>query len=270
MDDTRQFLMAYLPGVPLRWLGADEHGERRVDVFLAEEDGELRPYYVTSLRIDGCFVAEAASQCRHIPYDPALVNAKPPRGAAPSVFVTTWPVHSPDAMQVRFVQCAAVRTVPVVAGHCALFDWDVPWLRTIDCPAPVALLIGGTWQPTVSRSVAATAMDFGQAYAAHHDTRRTSSRWAVDAFFETGLFEDRLRMIEAVLEVPDVSGWCLGCLAAGPVENLIGRELLDLLERDAAMRGRWMPLLRDTHWHNEPPDIRRRLSVLLGLPPEPV
>jgi hypothetical protein len=269
MDDARQLLATYFPAAPLRWFAADERGERRVDAFLAEADDTLRPYYVSSLRVDGCWVAEAVSEYCHIPYDPALVNAKPPGSEAVGVFVTTWPVYAPGATQARFAHRGAVRTALVVADHCALVDWDSRWLGTDDRPAPVALLIDGAWQPTVSRLVAATAAEFGRAYAAYHATKQAADDWTVEAFLDTGTFADKRRMVESVLDTPGVSDRCLGYLAAGPVEDLIGRELLDLLERDAAMRARWAPLLRGTYWSREPPDVRRRLRVLLGLPPEP-
>lgn len=75
-------------------------------------------------------------------------------------------------------------------------------------------------------------------------------------------------MVECVLDAPGLSSLGRGFLATGPVENLIGTELLDLLETDANIRARWVPQLRGTYWSSEPPAIRRRLRALLGLPPE--
>ena len=60
--------------------GVDEQGDRRVDAFQAGTDDEACPYYVISLRIDGCLVAKTVSRHCHIPYDPALLrDARPPR-----------------------------------------------------------------------------------------------------------------------------------------------------------------------------------------------
>lgn len=103
-------------------------GDRRVDAFQAGTDDEACPYYVISLRLDGCLVAKTVSRHCHIPYDPALRDARPPRSEASGVLVTHWLVHSPTATQVRFVQRGACRAAPVIAGHCALFDWDTAWL----------------------------------------------------------------------------------------------------------------------------------------------
>lgn len=269
MDDARQLLASYFPGVPLRWFARSERGERRVDAFLADAEDAVRPYFVASLLIDACFVAEAVSEYCHIPYDPALINAKPPRWDAPGVFVTVWPVHPPDATQARFLHRGIMRTTAVVAGYCALFEWDTAWLATQDRPMPSALLADGAWQPTVCPAVAASAVAFGRAYAAYRDAGQQGDRWAVDAWYETETFDDRVRMVESVLATPGVTDACRGALAAGSVEDLIGRDLLDRLERDPAMRARWVPLLRDAYWSREPPDVRRRLCILLGLPPGP-
>ena len=60
---------------------------------------------------------------------------------------------------------------------------------------------------------------------------------------------------------------------AQPVD-LVGHDLLDHIERDADTRARWVPLLRGTYWHSEPPDVRERVRILLDPrapppPPEP-
>ena len=128
MDEAWQLLATYFPGVPLHWFGVDEQGDRMVDAFQAGTDDEACPYYVISLRIDGCLVAKTVSRDCHIPYDPALRDARPPRSEASGVLVTHWPIHSPAATQVRFVQHGAYRAAPVIAGHCARFDWDTAWL----------------------------------------------------------------------------------------------------------------------------------------------
>jgi len=269
MDNAQQLLATYFPNASLKWFGGDEHGERRVDAFLVGQGTKARPYYVTSLRIDGCFVSEAVSAHYHLPYDPHLIDVKP-HPSVPGVSVTTWTIHPPCAVEARFIQRGDVRIAPVIAGHCALFDWNVIGMDGDSCLTADALFIKGVWQPTVSRLVAATATEFVRAYAAYRDTKQASDSWAVDAFFDAGSFADKLRMVESVLDTPDVSDWCLGCLAAGPVEDLIGCELLDLLERDATMRARWIPLLRGTYWQYEPREVRRRLSAMLGLSPPPV
>ena len=122
----------------------------------------------------------------------------------------------------------------------------------------------------MSSVVAATAEAFRRAYVAYANGHKHGcANWASDAFFEPGTFAETFRMIECILNAPDLSPAGLGFLAAGPVENLIGMELLDTIEGNAGVRARWVPLLRGTFWSSEPPAVRRRLRVLLGLPPEP-
>ena len=71
-------------------------------------------------------------------------------------------------------------------------------------------------------------------------------------------------LVEAFLDDPDLSNFAHGCLAAGPVENLVGHALLDHVTASAENRARWVPLLCVPYWHSEPPDVRRRLHALLG------
>ncbi len=268
LDDARQLLASYFPQVSLAWFGCDERRERRVDAFLAGAADDASAFYVISLRIDGCFVAEAGSKHPHLPYEVVLLNAKPPRSEATGVFVTTWPVYPVGATQARFTHRGAIRTAPVRAGHCALFDWDTAWLATDDRPQPAALLVDGAWQSTVSPLVAATREEFRHSYVAYANSECRGDDWASNAFFDTGTFADKLAMVECILEADDLSTFGRGFLAAGPVEELIGTELLDYLERNAAARARFVPLLRGTYWSSEPPFVRRRLRELLGLPAE--
>lgn len=264
-EPARQLLLQYFPGTDPTWLAGEAWGERRVDAFVVGSGPDARPYHVASLLIDGSFVPDVVSEYPHIPYDTAQVNAKPPRGAEPGVFVTTTAVHPPTATQARFVQRGARRVASVVGGHCALFDWDAGWLPAADRPRPNALLVEGAWVPTVSPSVAATCEAFRRAYAAYYDAGGQGDDWAVMAFFEDGSFAEKVQMVECVLGDDGLSPLGLGCLSAGPVENLIGHDLLDYIERDADTRARWVPLLRGTYWHSEPPDVRERLGALLGV-----
>ncbi len=39
--------------------------------------------------------------------------------------------------------------------------------------------------------------------------------------------------------------------------------------RDARNRERYIPLLGETYWHNEPADIQARMRLILGKPAAP-
>ena len=185
LDDARRLLASHFPTVPLTWFGSGEHGEHRVDAFLAGPPEATEAFYILSLHIGGCFVADVVSEYPHLPYDPGAVNAKPPRSGETGVFVTTWPVHPDRATQAQFSHRGATRTADVHAGHCALFDWDTAWLATGDRPKPTALQVDGTWQPTVSGLVAATPDAFGRDYVAYaNGDKRGGGSWASDAFFD--------------------------------------------------------------------------------------
>lgn len=263
-EPARQLLLECFPSTDPTWLAGEARGERRIDTFLVGLGSEARPYHVTSLLIDGCFVPDDVSMFPHIPHDTVQVNATLSRWAEAGVFVTTMAVYPPTATQARFVQRGAQRVASVAGGHCALFDWDTGWLPEKDRPRPDALLVEGTWVPTVSPFVAATCEAFRQAYAAYYDAGGHGDDWAVMAFFEDGTFAEKLRMVECILGGDNLSAFGLDCLAWGPVEDLISHDLLDYVERDTDVRARWVPLLRGTHLHSKPAEMRDRLRALLG------
>ncbi len=268
-NEARQLLLDCLPGTSPIWLGGEERGEHRIDTFLLRQPSDDSVYAVLSLAIDGTFVPDVVSEYPHVPYATVHANAKPPRSGDIGVDATVATIHSPGATRGRFAQRGGVREAAVIAGHCVLFDWDTPWLATADRPRPLALLIGDAWTPTVSSLVAATARDFGRGYLAHHAAYGQGRRehdWAREPFFESGHREEKIAMIEAILDVADPADDALGSLAAGPVEDLISHELLDYITSSGERRTRWVPLLRGTYWHNEPPDLRTRLVELLGRP----
>lgn len=265
MEAARRLLLDYFPGCDPAWFGGEAHGERRIDVFLIGSASEDRVYCVASLWIDGCFVPDVVSEYPHVPYDTARVNAKPPRSAEPGVFASVTQVYPADATAVRFIHRGQVRMGPAIGGWCALFDWDTMWLLGADTPKPEALHIGGSWVPTVSSLAAATPEAFCAAYGAYCDTagpRGTAPDWAVMSFFEDGTFAEKVHMVECLLD-GGLSPDALGCVAAGPVEDLIGHALLDYVTHDATRLARWIPLLRGTYWRSEPPDIQARLRALL-------
>lgn len=264
MDAARDLVLSYLPnGYPL-WLGGEEHGAHRLDVFHLPPPAD-DTLSVLALAIDGTFVPDVVSTYPHVPYDTVLANARPPRGEALGVFAWVERVHAADATQARFAWGGRERIAPVTAGHALLIDWDTPWPRYSTRPRPQALCIAGRWQPTVSSLAAATVAGFREGYRAYYDDGARGDDWAAQAFYQFGSFSEKVAMVEAVLDGPGLSDFAHGCLAAGPVEDLIGSDLLDYIEASAAVRARWVPLLHGTYWSFEPPEIRQRLRALLGM-----
>ena len=266
-DEARQLLLDTFPGTNPTWLGGEERGEHRIDTFLLGEPSDDSVYSVLSLAIDGTFVPDVISEYPHVPYATVHANAKPPRSGEIGVYATVETIHSPDATRARFSHCGGVREAAVIAGRCVLYDWDTPWLATEDRARPLALLIDNAWAPTVSSLVAATARDFGRGYLAHHAAYGEGRReydWAREPFFERGHWEEKIAMVEAILDVADPADDALGSLSAGPVEDLISHELLDYIASSGERRARWIPLLRGAYWHNEPPDLQTRLVELLS------
>lgn len=79
----------------------------------------------------------------------------------------------------------------------------------------------------MSGLVAATADGFRNGYRAYYDDGARDDDWAPRDFYEDGSFAEKRAIVEAVLDGPGLSDFAHGCLAAGPVEDLIGHDLLD-------------------------------------------
>ncbi|TXN70471.1 hypothetical protein [Methylobacterium sp. WL6] len=270
MHAARQLLLDYFPHGDPNHLGGEERGERRVDTFIMHEAGNSRCYSVLSLRIDAAFVPDVVSEYPHIPYATELANAKPPRWREIGVHATTWTIRSPSATRGRFMQRGAVREAPVISARCVLYDWDTPWLSEESVPRPVALLVDGAWGPTVSGIVAATAADFRRGYVAHHEAgpnARYRHAWARDVFYDSRDTRAKIPLVEAILDGADLPDGVLDGLSAGPIEDMIGHELLDHVAASGERRTLWHQLLRFAYWIDEPADVRERLVALFGDPP---
>lgn len=267
--EAGRFLRACRPGLDAVWLGGDARGDRRVDAFRGGDAARRGTSYVLSRRVDGRFAPDAVSDYPHVPYAAEHVNAKPPRARETGAFAFVEEVHAPDATRVRFARGGAVQDVAVIAGHCTLVAWDTAWIARDDWPAPLALLTGAGWVPAVSRFAAATPGDLRRAYIDFHALHRPQDDWVVELFHERLSLAEAVGLVECILEADGLCDRCRGSLAAGPVEDLIGHDLLDHVERDAATRARWIPLLRRACWTSEPADIQQRLRDLLGtsVPP---
>lgn len=254
---------SYLPGAALIWIGGEQTATHRLDAF-HHVDGEDRALFVLSTAVEGVLVPDVVSFHPHIPYDTTFANARPPRGDLIGVFAWLGRVHSPTATQVRFAVEGSARQVAVREAHALVVEWETPWPSSASRPRPEALLIDGTWQPTVSGLVAATDDDLRRGYRDYYDGGDKGDDWAVCAFLEDGSFAEQVAMVEAVLADSGLSDFAHGCLAAGPVEDLISDALLDYVIARPDRQARWTPLLRRTYWQSEPTHIRQRLSELLG------
>jgi hypothetical protein len=56
----------------------------------------------------------------------------------------------------------------------------------------------------------------------------------------------------------------LSMLAAGPLEDLIGMETIDRIEREAAANQRFRDLLGGVWYYRAPAELKARLDALVG------
>lgn len=261
--DALAFARSYLPGGVLLWIGGESSGPHRIDAFHLG-NGENQTLFVLSTLTEGVFIPDLVSLDPYIPYDTALAEARQPNSQAIGVSAWVERVHSPGATEIRFAVGEGRRQAPVHNAHTLVVDWDTQGLNWMSRPRPEALLIDGDWQPTISRQLAATAQDLRRGYRDYYDGGAKGDDWAVGSFYDVGSFGEKVAMVEAILEGSNLSDFAHACLAAGPVEELIGDDLLDYITAQADRQARWIPLLRQTYWHSEPAHIRERLGRLLG------
>ena len=77
--------------------------------------------------------------------------------------------------------------------------------------------------------------------------------------------EEPHKMLDVILEVLKIetNPRVLGLLAAGPLEDVIGTQTIDRIEREAAANDRFHDLLGGVWYSTEPPDIQKRLDAIL-------
>jgi hypothetical protein len=77
--------------------------------------------------------------------------------------------------------------------------------------------------------------------------------------------EDPHKMLDVILEVLKIetNPRVLGLLAAGPLEDIVGYQTIDRIEREAAANDRFHDLLGGVWYSTEPPEIQKRLDAIL-------
>ena len=180
------------------------------------------------------------------------------------MFVTIEPAYAHNATGARFLHQDGIREAAVNNGHAVLYTWDTIWPRTADQPRAAALEQAGVCQAVVPGRLALPE-DFARAYAAYAGSKDHENWWAVSAFFDARNWDERFALAMAVLDRIDLlDDRHFGGFGAGPIEDLLGHDLMDVAEADTGRTETWRSLLRATYWHLEPEDVRQRVARYLG------
>ncbi len=212
------------------------------------------PWYSLLTCIDDTWLLVASALVGWIAFD------LQPRG----VLLDLTPVD--PAVSAGQVQYGAQTCVsPARHGYLCSTFWDV------DPPSPQqqlqfqALHVEAAWQPCIEPSYPATAQQFASAYLRYFQQRAEADWWAVDLLSVPDQAA-RLRLVRAVLHHAQLpaDAYALGCLGAGPLEELLSDWLLDELEPEIAHSPNLRHALSTVRRESEPPHIQARLARLLG------
>jgi hypothetical protein len=88
--------------------------------------------------------------------------------------------------------------------------------------------------------------------------------WASTFNHQGFSFEQRLRLVQCVIDRSSSADEHLGNLGAGPIEDLLSDEFMSHVERDQKNIEIWRAAIRHSYWQMELPDFAARISRLLN------
>jgi hypothetical protein len=131
------------------------------------------------------------------------------------------------------------------------------------------LLIGKGWQECIVPWVPATARQFVDAYLAYcRPGAQTDSKvknwWAVDMFY-TDDRQEKLKLALTMIDYADLNRdeFALGCIGAGPLEDLMSEWLLDRLENIVSDNLKLKYALGRVRMEFEEESLQQRVARLL-------
>lgn len=149
--------------------------------------------------------------------------------------------------------------------------WDVDCPNDEDRIDYLDLLVGESWEGCVVPWVPATARQFAHAYLEYDKVKTKESEdknwWAVSMLFDTDSSEEKLKLILAIIDHADLprdeSG--LGCVGAGPLEDLMSDWLLDRLEERIPNDPKLRYALSNVRMDFEEETLQHRVTELLSV-----
>jgi len=264
MKSAHDFLLDYFPNADTEEIGSAENDRIHVTAFLVQAVDEVGSYYVVSEKHGSDYVPKAISIYPHIPYDLSLVNTNLRNEKTLGLFVSVVEIYDANAIKVKFRQSETIRIVDVVAHHVVLFDWDLEWPNRPSQPQAFEILLQDEWVPTVAPGIPGTVDAFFAAYSQYYPTLDRRFSWAGRAFSDMETWEERLALVQSIVDRAPDNAHFLDNLAAGPVEDLLNHKLLDHIERDQINKSKWCRMLRGVYTHSEPTDVAKRVEKIIG------
>ena len=236
--------------------------ERRGDyaVVLAVSDSYSWKYWHLHLLLrclgGEWFPVNQASNSRWIPYDDGS-----PLGVAMQFDDSVCETNQ----RVRFRYGDREGNVTVNAGYLCVVRWDVDPADLDHSLEFLEVKVGKRWVPCVTSEVAATAMQFADAYLSLGTTDSSKHVWADSALRDKFDWEYRYKLVMAVIRyarLPQDKN-ALGMLGAGPLEDMMSDWLLDRLEPHLPFEAPLRYALSYVRMDFEPDALQERLKRML-------
>ncbi|MCA9976976.1 MAG: hypothetical protein KC413_14545, partial [Anaerolineales bacterium] len=219
---------------------------------------DYAPWYHLLIELDGEWLVSESSFSNWLPYDTPKLDG---------VLVDVVQVDE----QVRGGRVAyqgQVAESQVNEEYLCTVIWDVAHPTLHDKVNYLELLIGDSWQECIVSWFPTTAQQFANAYLTYHRTEGQASKdkywWAVQMLF-TDDQQEKLKLALAIIDYADLSRdeYALGCLGAGPLEDLMSEWLLDSLENVVSNNSKLKYALSMVRMDFEEENIQQRVARLL-------
>lgn len=234
------------------------HAQRANYAVVATMLPDYMPWYHLLVELDGEWLVSQSSYFNWLPYD----DPSEQRG----VFIDIQPVNE-QVKKGRVSYRGQVVEAPVNEPYLCTVIWDVP-AAPEDNLTYLELLSGERWQECVVAWYPATAPQLAEAYFKYYQQADKASQdknwWAVD-LLSTDDRQERLKLALVILDYADLGRdeYALGCLGAGPLEDLMSDWLLDQLEPRMANNLKLKYALSMVRMEFEAESLQHRLTTLL-------
>ncbi|MCB0210675.1 MAG: hypothetical protein KDJ52_15150 [Anaerolineae bacterium] len=217
------------------------------------------PWHHLFIELDGEWVLVQSTYFNTLPY----YDSPDQKG----IFVDIHPVAD-HVRGGRVSYQGQVVEVPAHAHYLCTVIWDVDASSPADKVSYRELLIDDRWQACIVPWYPATAQQFAETYLSYYRVKEKENQdknwWAVDMLFAQDRHE-RLKLVLAVIDYADLSRdeYALGCLGAGPLEDLMSDWLLDTLEKIVPHNIKLKYALSMVRMEFEAESLQQRVAKLL-------
>jgi len=216
------------------------------------------PWYHLFIEIEGEWLPVTTTFANWIAYDTSQNIG---------VFVDLAPVHQPIKQGRVSYQGQIVESQGNENYLCTVI-WDIDRPNQENAFNYVALLIQESWEASLVSWTPVTAHQFAVAYLEYHNDKTKENKdknwWAVEMLMGNDR-EEKLKLLLTIIDYADLSNdsFALGCIGAGPLEDLMSHWLLDRLEARILNDLKLRYALSIVRMENEDKNLQHRVAKFL-------